>query len=383
MLYLGGRSMLKTISSFCAFALLAGSIVLYQNCGSPSSSATQNQDASSNDDPVDTDGVTQIATKDCILNSITYQCVTISYGAHALQAYDLWLPNNPHVSGDRPLVVYIHGGGYYTGDKVDAYPAPTNPPSTYSYDKNTGMPELLNAGYAFATVGYRLVDDFPFVDGLLYPVQISDSAAALQDLRLRATHYGYNPSKVALTGVSAGAAISLWLAFHDDLIKATSSVPREKYSTRVNCVAVRDGQSTINMSEILGLLGSSYSMGHGIPTMFGFTEESYNANPTQSLLTYGDDMNIASPITHLSADDANVKVMLSYLLDYGVVPANIHAPEFGKYLALGSPSALATQFGRRSLSSLGIVYTLRVKQGAVLHKNNMINHINSCFPTAP
>ena len=214
------------------FALLLMSMS-FQNCAPVGGSASVESSPTNGgsldaEDPVQPIGqIEKIETKSCLLNNVTYPCVTISYGSHSLQDYELWLPNKPHVSGDRPLVMYVHGGGYWKGDRIDAY------------NDTSGMAELLDLGYAFATVNYRLSGEFPYEKDVTgkYPAEMQDAANALQDLRMRASHYGYSPEKIALTGVSAGDGISLWLAFHDDLKDDLSANARDHYSRHLACAA--------------------------------------------------------------------------------------------------------------------------------------------------
>lgn len=370
--------MKNEIFGFLKLGLTLLMMVCAQGCSAPTSTSAVVDSEGDIDTPSAQVSVPKIPTKSCTMNGIAYQCVTISYGEHTLQNYELWLPNTVHISGDRPLVVYFHGGGYYAGDKVDAYLKPAAPQEVKTYDANSAMPELLQLGYAVATVNYRLVDDFPFVyDQMEFPVQFQDAAWAVQDLRMRAAHYDYNTTKVAFTGVSAGGGLSLWLAFHDDLINFGSVEIREKFSSKADCVAVRDTQTTIHISEIGALLGPTYEVGYGISTMFGFTAAEYAANPALYEEAYGSSMSNSSAIHHLNENDATVRVMLSYVLDYGTI--NIHAAEFGRYLAEGNPVNVKNQYGRKSLFELGMSYTLKTKQAPLAQKNNMINHINSCF----
>jgi len=44
-----------------------------------------------------------------------------------------------------------------------------------------------------------------------------DCARAIQFLRSKAARWNIDPKRIAATGGSAGAGISLWLGFHDDL----------------------------------------------------------------------------------------------------------------------------------------------------------------------
>lgn len=342
--------------------------VFLQNCAPsgnyevPSdASGSQDNDQTATDTPIE-----KIPTKDCILNSTTtYQCVVISYGDHVLQDYELWLPNKPHASGDRPLVVYTHGGGYWKGDRDDAY------------NKTSGMAEFLELGYAFATTSYRLSGEFPYKKDITgkYPAEMRDVGTALQDLQMRAAHYGYNPNKIALTGVSAGGGISLWLAFHDDLKDLSSASARDHFTTRAKCVALSDTQTTLNIAEVTSLLADTYVLDVGIPGIYGFTPEAYLLNPALYQQEFAASMQEASPISHISADD-DVNLLLTYMMDYN--SGNIHSPEFGDYFTKGTPATVALDYGRTSLLKLNKPSVLKANQ-QTKNKTNIINHIKGCF----
>lgn len=303
----------------------------------------------------------------CDLNGATYRCTTISYGAHPLQDYELWLPNARHPSGETPLVVYVHGGGYFQGDKQSAYTL-------------SAMADFLQAGYAFATINYRLSGEFPYEKGVTgeYPAAMRDGASAVQDLRLRAQRFGYSPHKIALTGSSAGGGISLWVALHDDLRDPASPRPRDRQSTKVPCVALSDTQTTLNIAEVARLLGEQqFQLDDGLAGLYGFTPEEYDSDPDYYQRRYADSMYEASPISHLSADD-DVQVLLTYSLGYGEV--NIHSPEFGAYLAEGRPADLAAAYSRSSLRELAIAYVLKAGQKSFRNRKNVFSYVqSSCF----
>ncbi len=80
-----------------------------------------------------------------------------------------------------PLVVYIHGGAWMGGDKWDC----------------PGR-ALVKAGYAVASVNYRLTDQATF------PAQIEDCKAALRYLRAHAGEFGLDPDRIGVWGSSAG-----------------------------------------------------------------------------------------------------------------------------------------------------------------------------------
>ncbi len=97
----------------------------------------------------------------------------------AAQKLDLYVPEG---SGPFPLIVVVHGGGFMMGDKGEV----------------PGIDALLAAGYAVASVNYRLSGE------ALYPAQIQDVKAAVRWLRAHAGEYNLNPDKFGAWGASAG-----------------------------------------------------------------------------------------------------------------------------------------------------------------------------------
>jgi acetyl esterase/lipase len=96
------------------------------------------------------------------------------------QRLDLFLPANATASS-RPLVVWVHGGGWQAGSKADC-------PARW----------LVTRGYAVASIGYRLSQTAKF------PAQIEDCKAAIRWLRAHAKEYGIDASHVGAWGASAG-----------------------------------------------------------------------------------------------------------------------------------------------------------------------------------
>ncbi len=348
-------------------------ILSFQNCDGNSVLAMRSQvDENSSQDETSSpniilEEIEEVPTKGCDFNGTEYQCVTIAYGSHELQHYELWLPN---FGEDVPLVVYVHGGGYFQGEKEMAY----NPFS--------GMKEFLEAGYAFASINYRLSGDSPFVKGVTgeYPPAMRDGASAIQDMRMRAKHYGINGNQVALTGGSAGGGISLWLALHDDLKDLKSSHPRDHESSRVQCLALTETQTTLTISEVARILGEDeFELDVGIPALYGTTPEEYLQDPEGMEFKLKASMQEASPISHLSMDD-QIKLLLAYRRSYGEV--DIHSPEFGDYFLYGKPNNLSQEYSRKSLSDIpGAEFELKVNVGSYLQlKFEVVDFIkDNCF----
>ncbi len=112
---------------------------------------------------------------------------------------DLYTPDDDDggVGAARPIVVYVHGGGWHRGDKGHQI--------TDKVNLFTG------AGYVFASVNYRLSPDpidpsYP-ADRIRFPVQPSDVAEAIAWLERNVGSYGGDPRRILLIGHSAGAQI--------------------------------------------------------------------------------------------------------------------------------------------------------------------------------
>lgn len=157
----------------------------------------------------------------------------VAYAKHAKTVIDFWQAEG---EGPRPLLVYIHGGGWYAGDKK-------RPQSTFQ--------PFLDKGISYAAVNYRLSGEFPL------PTPVHDAARAIQFIRSKAKEWNIDPNRIALTGGSAGACTSMWLLFHDDLANPKSSDPVERESTRVTAVAVAGGQVSIDPPLIKEWLGEN------------------------------------------------------------------------------------------------------------------------------
>ncbi len=99
-------------------------------------------------------------------------------GGGKSQQLDLYLAPE---SKPRPLIVWVHGGGWQGGGK------------------NTGLgSKIVGRGYVFASLNYRLSQE------AIFPAQIEDCKAAIRWLRAHAAEYGIDPTRVGVWGESAG-----------------------------------------------------------------------------------------------------------------------------------------------------------------------------------
>ncbi len=148
----------------------------------------------------------------------------VSYGPHERNVLDFWQAES---STATPLVVYIHGGGFRQGNKSSINVAT--------------LKSLLDSGISVAALHYRFMDDAPL------PAAHHDCRRALQFLRSKADAWNIDPTRVGAFGGSAGAQLSMYLAFHDEMAQPDSDDPIARQSTRLNCVATTGGQATMDV----------------------------------------------------------------------------------------------------------------------------------------
>ncbi|WP_454197764.1 alpha/beta hydrolase fold domain-containing protein [Nocardia sp. Marseille-Q1738] len=108
---------------------------------------------------------------------------------------DLYLPEGV----DRPpIVVWIHGGSFYSGDRRWLH---------RTFPDNSVFTGLVDAGIACASIDYRLSKE------AIWPAQGEDVAAAIEFLRAHADEYGFDAERLGTWGDSAGGHLALMAAF--------------------------------------------------------------------------------------------------------------------------------------------------------------------------
>lgn len=105
---------------------------------------------------------------------------------------DLYRPTRAAPSG-RPLVVYVHGGGWLSGHARHAG----------AFENWPGVLASLAAeGYVVASIEYRLSGEAAF------PAAVLDVKTSIRWLRAKARDYGIDPTRVLVWGGSAGGQLA-------------------------------------------------------------------------------------------------------------------------------------------------------------------------------
>tara|TARA_R110000850_G_scaffold16044_5_gene50045 strand:- start:1230 stop:2126 length:897 start_codon:yes stop_codon:yes gene_type:complete len=228
----------------------------------------------------------------------------VAYDSHNLTKIDFWKADG---EGPRPLLVYIHGGGWTSGDKSSRGP---------------GYQQFLDQGISCASVNYRLTPDHPL------PAPVHDAARAIQFLRSKSDEWNIRKDRIVLTGGSAGACTSMWLLFHDDLADPDSKDPVARESTRVQGAFVAGGQTSIDPPQIKEWLGPMV-LQHGMicKAVGELTIESALKNYDKHRDTYQE----FSSYNHVSSDDP--PLLMTYSNNMTLPSENaghgIHHPVYG------------------------------------------------------
>lgn len=130
--------------------------------------------------------------------NIAYRTTTLDNGQPVTLKLDVFRPKGDNLKY-RPLLVFVHGGGYAWGSKEDI---------------NYAARWYAKAGYTTASIDYRLMTNppaQPSFDDMLRAMNNSDADTkdALRFLSKKSAVYGIDTNKVGVIGWSAGGATAL------------------------------------------------------------------------------------------------------------------------------------------------------------------------------
>ena len=135
--------------------------------------------------------------------------------------------------GNRPGLVFLHGGAWVLGDK-----------------REQGLPlcnHLATLGWVCANANYRLSP------GATYPDHIVDAKNAIAWLREHSDDYGLNPDFIAIAGNSAGAHIAAMTALTDDTVSGARADPDD-----ASVQAIVTYYGVYDLTNRLGLHGRAF-----------------------------------------------------------------------------------------------------------------------------
>jgi acetyl esterase len=231
----------------------------------------------------------------------------VKYGHYDRNVMDVWLAESDKPT---PVLVSIHGGGFRGGNK------------SVSGDL---LRQCLESGISVVTITYRLSGE------AIAPAQFLDSARAIQFVRHNAKQWNLDPARMAATGGSAGAGISLWLGFHEDLADPDNKDPMLRQSTRLTCMAVYNGQTSYDPRFIRDLFPDTDTYMHSaLAQLYDVDLSKLDDLPQEKLRLFEE----VSALPHLTRDDVPVVLFYASKMDTRITSqgVGIHHPRFGKVL---------------------------------------------------
>ena len=224
--------------------------------------------------------------------------------AHERQVLDMYAPPN---AKNLPVVFWIHGGGWQTGDKTSVQLKPR---------------VFTDKGFAFVSTNYRLL---PSVD---MATIVRDIAKSIRWVHDHIAEHGGDPQRLFVMGHSAGAQLAALVCTDERYLKA------EGLSLAIikGCVPV-DGD-TYDVPAIIETAETRRRV-HGLPqAKFGHREKF--GNDAAKHLDF-------SAVTHVARDKGIPPFLILYVADHPDTSAQ--AQRLGNVLkAAGVP---ATLFGAK------------------------------------
>lgn len=162
---------------------------------------------------------------------------------HERQVLDVHTPAD---AKDLPVVFWIHGGGWQTGDKKDVQIKPKF---------------FTEKGYVFVSTNYRLLPSVEMVE------IFRDIAKSLRWVHEHIREYGGDPKRIYVMGHSAGAQLAALVCIDDRYLKA-EKVPMDVLK---GCVPV-DGD-TYDVPAIIATAEARWKAHNLPPAKFGHREK--------------------------------------------------------------------------------------------------------------
>lgn len=194
--------------------------------------------------------------------------------AHKL---DLYIPNG--ATGPIPLIIWIHGGGWQSGDK--------------SLSPNGHQLRYARRGYAVASLNYRLSGE------AIFPAQIYDCKSAIRWLRANAATYNLDTTRFGVWGSSAGGHLAALVGTSNDVVDMEGTVGgNNQFSSRVQ--ATVDWYGPTNLLLMDTQLKAQPGCGSGNHDAADSAESLFIGCPIQTCPAA---VQRANPMTYLTTDD--------------------------------------------------------------------------------
>ncbi len=196
---------------------------------------------------------------------------------HTRHVLDIYSPAN---AKDLPVVFWIHGGGWQTGDKANVQEKPA---------------WFLSKGFVFVSINHRLL---PEVDmGTL----VRDVAKAFGWMHNNIAKHGGDPKRVLVGGHSSGAQLATLICTDDRYLKAEGV----SFEDLIGCMPV-DGD-TYDIPAIIEVAETRRRVHHQPQAKFGHREK-FGNDPAKHL--------DFSAVTHIAKDKHIPPFLILHVADH-------------------------------------------------------------------
>ncbi len=238
----------------------------------------------------------------------TFQDVDYVGNGDPKQFLDVYIP--PNLNAPAPMVMYIHGGAWVSGQKGGAM---------------SFLDSLYSSGYIIVDINYRLRQDS------IWPAQIFDCKTAVRFLKANANTYSIDTCRMGVIGTSAGAHLAAMLGTSNGTMEGLH-LGSTGVSTRINAV--------ISLFPAVDFFQMQAHMDTNCPPT-SMTHCSYNSAEARllgcdSCVMCPAKVTSANPITYIDPSDPPFKVMhgdsdcgipwhQSFLLDSALNANNVNS----------------------------------------------------------
>ncbi len=182
---------------------------------------------------------------------------------HARHVLDVYAPEG---AKDLPVVFWIHGGGWQSGDKTSVKTKPA---------------WFNGEGFVFVSINHRLLPEVSM------EALTGDVAKAFGWVRKNITQYGGNPDRILVGGHSSGAQLAALICTDDRYLKAEGA----SFDCLIGCLPV-DGD-TYDIPAIIEVAETRRRVHHQPQATFGHREK-FGNDPAKHL--------DFSAVTHVAKD---------------------------------------------------------------------------------
>ncbi len=215
------------------------------------------------------------------------------------------LTPDPRPAGLLPALVWVHGGGWESGDKRGGF-------------SDTFGPMVARAGFVFVSVNYRLSDR------ALFPAQLHDVKSAVRWVRAHADGLGIDPERIGVWGHSAGGHLAALIGTTGDVTELEGESGSPGFSSRV--------QAVVALSPATDFLEIPDGWPHVEPRR---ATEKLVGGPLEERAEL---VRLANPMTHIRA--GTPPFLIVHGADDGVVPVEQAVKLAGALEAAGCETTL-------------------------------------------